>query len=420
MTTQKTVRTPTNRRRIAFGFVLIGGALTGLLVWLLAAEQPTPQLLFGRFRFREFALIILLALSLGGLACLSAGRQILVGYLACLIPLGLIIVFAESLSRIGLLDLETLLSPAAAAEEPGPGWTLQPNIVVTGETRQDIAVRYGLQNDPIPFEFKTDAYGFRNEPGSKGEIVILGDSIVVGAAVPAEATIAEVVEERVGRPVVQAALLGTSIQRQHEFLIGSGLPLEGRKVIQFLFEGNDLLDSRNHRIAPDDQAAGASPRDTSFLRFLWTRLVRLTNPEAPYHSCDIAGQVYAFLWTQQSFADLEGEVEPITQAISDFRSELETVGADYALVFVPTKYRVLHELCTFPPASKIAHPADNLSGTPTYLAAWASEAAISFLDLTPQLKAAARAGEIPWFWGDTHWNEVGHRVAGEAVARWLH
>jgi hypothetical protein len=41
---------------------------------------------------------------------------------------------------------------------------------------------------------------------------------------------------------------------------------------------------------------------------------------------------------------------------------------------------------------------------------------VPYIDLTEPLRASARAGAIPWFQADTHWNSIGHRVAAEALA----
>ena len=43
-------------------------------------------------------------------------------------------------------------------------------------------------------------------------------------------------------------------------------------------------------------------------------------------------------------------------------------------------------------------------------------ARISLVDLTAPLQRSAREGAIPWFWGDTHWNAIGHVVAAQAIA----
>ena len=186
-----------------------------------------------------------------------------------------------------------------------------------------------------------------------------------------------------------------------------------KEVGKYWFEGNDLLDSRTYGQGAGDVSEG---RGSSLIKPLWDRAVRLSNPLAPYMSCEIDGELYAFLWTRKSFAGVEDEVTAIREAIQTFRAALAKKGASYALVFAPTKYRVLHERCVFPEASEIAVPEANLSALPDQISAFAHDADIPFLDLTEALK---RADQIPWFWGDTHWNEAGHSVAAQAISNWI-
>ena len=50
----------------------------------------------------------------------------------------------------------------------------------------------------------------------------------------------------------------------------------------------------------------------------------------------------------------------------------------------------------------------------------AAELGVSFLDLTPPLEDAIRAGISPYFFADTHWNQQGHNIARNALLDLLH
>ncbi len=398
---------------VTLAILLAAGSVAALV--LSASEFVSEDKLFGVWRLRHVIVAAGLLMLAIALTCLVSGRGAWLGFWASVIPAGVLLVAMELAGRAGLVDWAALLSPRPA-QGKAVGWTLQPGISVRGQTGQDIAARLGLPHDPIPFDFHADSYGFRNGDEPVGDIVFLGDSIILGAAVPVDETIAEVVEDTLGKPVMQAALLGLSIQGQHDMLRSSGLPLKGKTVVQFLFEGNDLLDSRAYRSQSDTPAPAGG---ASLGRLVWERLVTLTNPAARYYSCTIGDQDVAFLWTRRSFDGVEDEVTEITDAIRAYRQELRREGADYALVLVPTKYRVLESQCTFPPGSPIANPAANLSALPAELSRFADAQAIRFIDLTPSLMAAAQQGTLPWFWGDTHWSSAGHAVAGKQVADWL-
>lgn len=392
--------------------LLAGLALLAAVAVLVAtASMPEPERLFGRWRLRHVALAAGLAVVAGGLLCRAFGRQILFGYVTVALT---VLAFLGGLELAAALGVLGRLLPAAGGDGAAIGWELQPGLDVSGETRQDIATRLGLDSDPIGFRFQTDGYGFRNGGDPEGRIVVLGDSIVLGAAVPREETVAERLEALTGVPAMQAALLGLSVQEEQRMLLASGLPLAGKTVVQVVFEGNDLLDSRRWREAAETPEP-APPR-RSPLRMLWAWLVRVSNPPAAYETCEIGDRTHAFLWTRRSFAGVEDEVDPIVSAIAGFERELAARDARLVLVLVPTKYRVLAGLCRFPPQSIIADPERNLSDLPDRLAAWAGETGIAYLDLTPALTEAAAGGAVPWFWGDTHWNATGHAVAAEAIA----
>ncbi len=405
-------RRPTTLLVIAIGFLAAG--IVSLV--LSAADPRGPDFLFGAWRFRDIAIAGGLFFAAAASVTAWISRVAAIAFWASVLPALVLLALLEGVGRIGLVDWSALLEPERAVSR-GPGWTLQPDASVEGETYQDAATRFGVDHAPILFEFKTDQFGFRNSDNAKADIIILGDSIVLGALVPKTLTVDSIVAEALKTPVAQAALLGISIQRQHEMLLESGIPLDGRRVVQFFFEGNDLLDSFGYRNAEVDRTAAANQR--SLLKLIWSPLVRLTSRPGDYSSCNIGDQTYYFIWARNSFEGRMDEFGPISASILTFKQRIEDVGGEYALVFVPTKYRVLHKQCEFPESSLISDPNEQLSDLPNTVRNWAEAAGIDFLDLTDALQSRAAAGMSPWFWGDTHWNVDGHMIAGEAIADWI-
>ncbi|UXX81711.1 alginate O-acetyltransferase AlgX-related protein [Roseovarius pelagicus] len=395
--------------------LLAVGSIAALV--LSVSDFASEDMLFGLWRMRHVAFATGLMILAIASACYARGAGAWLGFLASVIPVCLLLIVMELAGRMGLVNWAALLSPIPAQAET-VGWSLRPDISVQGQTGQDIAARLGLPHDPIPFDFRADEYGFRNGDELGGNFIFLGDSIILGAAVPVDETIAEVTEDILKEPVMQAALLGLSIQGQHDMLRASGLPLAGRTVVQFLFEGNDLLDSHAYR-HQEDRSAHEETGERSLGKLVWEKLVTLSNPAARYYTCMIDGQNVAFLWTRRSFDGVEGEVAHIATAIRDFRAELRRQDANYALVFVPTKYRVLEAQCSYPHSSPIANADANLSSLPGELKQFTDDENVRFIDLTPPLMSAAQKGVLPWFWGDTHWNSTGHATAGKTIAEWL-
>ncbi|MEM8650900.1 MAG: hypothetical protein AAGF54_10250 [Pseudomonadota bacterium] len=388
------------------------------VLWFRSVGVPSEDMLFEKWRFRDVALALLLFFLAMAFFFASHGRQASLAFWATVVPVFLFLVLLEGVGRVGIVDWDSLLERKLAFAN-SPGWSLVPNADVAGQTYQDIASLMQIPNNPIDFEFKTDEYGFRNSQNSSAGIIILGDSVVLGALVPKTHTVDSIASLELKQPVMQAALLGLSIQEEQKMLLDSNLPLKDKLVIQFLFEGNDLSDSAEfRRSAHQQQDQTQVSKQSSFGRNLWSRLVRLSVPKDDL-SCKIDDTDYLFLWTRKSFAGLENEFLAIAAEIEIFREHLTRAGAEYALVFVPTKYRVLHELCVFPEGSTISSPEENLSDLPDTVTSWANDAGIAFLDLTKPLQDAALSGNLPWFWGDTHWNVEGHRVAGTSLAEWL-
>jgi hypothetical protein len=68
---------------------------------------------------------------------------------------------------------------------------------------------------------------------------------------------------------------------------------------------------------------------------------------------------------------------------------------------------------TIPPFDEFAAHVQDQRDT---WAAWANEAGIQFVDLTPVLQRVLEAGELPYNVVDAHWNEAGHTAVGLALA----
>lgn len=131
--------------------------------------------------------------------------------------------------------------------------------------------------------------------------------------------------------------------------------------------------------------------------------------------CNIDGSTYTFLWGRRSFEGLEAEQQVIADALEGFASRIRSAGGSYLVVFVPDKLRVLAPFCNFPPDGGIKDAAGELGPFRDFVSQWAERTRIPLLDLTEPLIDSAGQGEIPWFWGDTHMNEIGQSVAAQAL-----
>jgi hypothetical protein len=296
---------------------------------------------------------------------------------------------------------------------------------VSGAAREDLADAWDLPRPRIAYRFRTDADGFRNEPDrASTDVVCLGDSFLVDGLVPHDALVTAQLESRLGRSVRAIALVGIGPQEEAELLAEVHPPLDGRLLIHFVFEGNDLLDSAGYHAlragtAPPAGEEGPGWKDRTLANQLVLHLQVLTDPDPGFlrHRRGWIGRdPYYFQWLRPSFEGLEGEIPRIMKTLGEIRRTVESAGGRYAVVLVPEKIRVLGGFCRFDEGSEIADWRSQCGPLPEALRDWCAETEVPFVDLTEPLRASVREGAIPWFQADTHWNEVGHHVAAEAIA----
>jgi SGNH hydrolase-like domain, acetyltransferase AlgX len=293
---------------------------------------------------------------------------------------------------------------------------------VAGKTAHDLTSSWGMPTQVVDFRYQTDRHGFRNVADrAEADIYLLGDSMIVGALVPAKHTVSSELEKRSGKSVMQVALIGKGPQEVQQIFRDARLPVSGRTVIQAIFEGNDLLDSRRFRQLAASPGVAQTTRH-SFVDMLTVSLQRWTQPvhgAAYLRTCQLADQTIAFGWVGNSFRGLEGEMKVVEESLKRFSAEVKAAGGRFAVVYIPTKLRVLGPMCRFPLGSEISDYASHLSPLREHMARWTRAEGIDFLDLTPALSTAARSASNPWMTGDTHWNEAGHQIAAEQIASWI-
>jgi hypothetical protein len=411
-------------KRAAIGAAFAAFALAAVVLAIGADTTPTnldSRRLFGLWRARH--VVAAIALIVVGIACLlrARSRDALRTVLTAAATTCVALAVLEGLGRAGLIPWQRIFAPGFG-DLGALGTAPVPNQDVKGVSRKDTASVWGIPSEPIAFHYRTDHRGFRNRPDREtADVYLIGDSVLVGALVPFEQTLVARLESMLQRPVLQAALINTAPQTMIEHFRKAGFDVRDRLVLQFVFEGNDLVDSA--ALEPE-RAAGiaAIVESKSLFDHAWRVLSTPSEPTlgvARTRSCTIAGRTYTFFWTAEHFAGQEAQGGVIMRALEAFGAELQAQGARYAVVIVPTKLRVLAPSCPqWPAGSELADWRRHLSPLRDHVLAWGRDRGVPVLDLTPSLEAAARAGAIPWFDTDTHWNPHGHEVAARAIADW--
>lgn len=374
--------------------------------------------LFGIWQSRYFILAVFLFLLSLGVACRIHSKETMVNFVLICSSFLFAVTVLEVAGHTSLITWSDIFAPKTKdiGQHPVPG------IEVKGETYQDTATAWGLSSEPIAFEYRTDRYGYRNRiDRAEAEIYLVGDSILVGALVDAEEMLASRLEDITGKPVIQVALIGKSPQEMQARFFSLPLDLKNKLVLQFIFEGNDLGDSINYRAVSKNEDR-KDFRERSFLNNILVFLQRLTQPiagQAQLQSCKIDARTYSFHWLRKSFEGRMDEASVISASIEEFAGRVEDQGGRFAVVYVPSKFRVLSALCEFPTKSDISVPGKHMNPLHGYMSDWSQQAGIPLIDLTPALTAEAMKGNITWFWGDTHWNPEGHSVGAQTIADWV-
>lgn len=400
--------------------VLAPVTLAGAWLLLTADRDGSDwRLFFGLWRTRDALVAAGLVVLAGGAACALVSRRAARGYAYILFLAGASLVLLEVVGFLGLVSYAPRFGNLRDLPTNDLGARRAPHLDVRGETFQDTATAWGLAHEPIPFHYRTDRYGFRNpsDPG-RADVYLLGDSIVVAGLVPFEQTLTARLERETGLSLMNVALVGIGPQEEHALFRDADLPVRGGVVLQLLFEGNDLRDSARLRQA-EERTVLLATRARSFSQNVVLAVQRRTQPVvglARRRTCEIDGQVYTFRWTDGAFRGLEGEQAIVLRAVEEFRDEIEAAGGRFGVVFVPAKLRVLGPVCARWPAESDLRDVIDANPLRQTVQTWSREHGVPLVDLTDPLRASARDGGIPWFWGDTHWNEIGHAVAARALA----
>ena len=411
-------RRVTARRRgklFLAGIITLAATATGL--YWVAAPDPERALFFDLWRTRHL-LVAGASIWVAGLLTVAAvGRKAAFIWMTVSIMAICTLALLEVPGLLGVVDYPKIFGRSHDAL----GGRAIPHLDIKGHTSQDLASLLPTPPPPIPFHYRADQRGFRNPMDrDAADIYLLGDSVVVAGLVPIGETVSQRIEASLSRSTMTIALIAIGVQKERDLFVAADLPLKGRLVLHFVFEGNDLLDSNFYRTSRPKAEHDPGLLDGSLTNQLLLSLQASTSRKRT--SRGAIGMIddvpHAFAWLANSWRNLEDELAYIEQVILELRTRVERRGGHYALVFVPAKIRVLGDLCHWPENSPVVDYRTELNPMRASLSLWAKEMEIPLLDLTDSLRRSQAAGEHPWFTADTHPNGEGHRVMAEQILDW--
>jgi hypothetical protein len=289
-------------------------------------------------------------------------------------------------------------------------------------------------------EYRYDQHGLRNESDLEtADVVVIGDSFIEGWGVSATDLVTSHLAKQLGVTVANLGQSWYGPQQELELLRRYGMPLRPKDCVWTFFEGNDLYDVHRYKEATQDWENFSkklhSFRQRSLTKNLLLAVRRLLD-SAHHHRSDSAagpkdisgifeassgGKTRLYFWYKGL------HLSPFdNEALQELRSSLRQAhelcrnqGANFLVVFIPTKYRVYNSFTEFDAYSKPRYWVIN--SLPERVEAIVREDLSDgqFLDLTPALREQARNGSLVYFPDDTHWSPDGHRVAAIAIGDFL-
>ncbi len=364
---------------------------------------------------------------------------------ACCLSILLLITFLEALALANLVDYRLVLSTPSGRAWGNPRNRLDTELIhlhqpygsFEGEVRGDLATWYGLDTGRrYPVSIKFDWNGFRNENDlTSADMVVVGDSFVEAPILLKENIASELLASAFNWQVLNLGQSGYGPQQELVALQRYGFAVNPKVVVWMIFEGNDLTTDflRYERSTQDwDQfiAKMHGFRKRSLLSNVYIRLSTIVNPTrrdqkyglersgvlASANPSDRDRIYFGYNANKLSHKDLTS-IDRGLDVVAKASQECRKRGIKFLVAFVPIKYRVYHDLCTFEPNSKAS--TWRISSMNDRVAAWARNNQIAFLDLTDALRARAKTGQLVYFIDDGHWNAEGHAVAAKEIEQFL-
>ena len=297
--------------------------------------------------------------------------------------------------------------------------------------------------EPYRVAYTRDQQGFRNnEPWPDDvELVIVGDSFTAAESVrrPYWDGIAE--------SMLVFGLPGSGALEQKLLLEAFGLPRHPEIAVLAYFGGNDLIDNENFA---ELQQAGLTFADkthqnrnpleylVSFHLALFLRdsisaardktchypQTALTDPPASVAFFD---KLIPALAIEESALRASDMYQLTEAAIIEMAAMVQSSDAAFVLMYIPQKAELYWEylnqktkqsiLDALPMPISADQVDANLTVQRETVASLAAEHGFIFLDLKPALAEAIAQGKSPYFFADTHWNQVGHDIARRVLLK---
>jgi hypothetical protein len=364
-----------------------------------------------------------------------------------LIPLSLLLALSliEVPAALDLVNYSQLVGPGVMdvflATNRGDPELLHihpPHSHFSGEARGgNIAANFKLPPGATTlyrWDVNYDQNGFRNDLDLKSaDLAVIGDSFVEETTVSTAQLMTTRLAHFDNRVVANLGQYGYGPLEELAVLKRYALPLHPRTVLWMFYEGNDLKDVIHYRNVTARTHKPPSYwtrfRERSFtsnaLAQVYFRMRPVFRPSGIKHSgvmqtSDGNKFTVYFLYSSPPFSDEQlGALDETTRTIAMASKLCEAQGVRLIFVFIPTKFRVYHTFCQFPPVSDCSKWVLNDLPDRLMKAVETISRGVGYLDLTPNLVNAIGTGTSPYYSDDDHWTPEGQEIAAEAINNYL-
>ncbi len=408
-----------NRKFLLFSLVSL--LLSIACLFIFAEDSLKTRKFWGLWRVRDLVISSFFVWLSVAFLLLSISRKSLFKFIFLNVSLGFVLILFEVIGLVGIVSYPAILRGKGALPL---GTTPMPNVSIEGITYPDLAGAWGIPGEPVKFTYKTNDWGFRNKPNqNQGDIILIGDSILVAGLIAYDQTLTSLVESGLNKSVVNVALISKSIQEQLDYFKETQLDLKGRKVVQFVFEGNDLVDSRRLRTVGKITKFTFSTKEKTLTNNLLLMLQRKTSmdPLARKRVGSLNGENYYFRHIPSFYITKEQQKEElphIQASLEELKKMVEEKGGEFGVVFVPCKYTVFGPLVEWPEECAITDREKYKNMLREFTHNWAKESQTPLLDFTDLLIQSVKDGKPSFYKTDTHPNETGHEVMAKAMIEW--
>ncbi len=430
---------PASRGRSIACAVLVAAAV---LAWWLPVDPDVEERLWRTYRVTDaIRAIAVTAIAAAGLYVVLGGgetrrrvfRVILatlsIGFCLLLVEIPAVVLRHDYAKTFGTNPADTWLQIASGINRADPELihVHNPNDTFEGDVAGNLTYLGIPGGKRYRVSLRYDRNGFRNDRDlDRADVVVIGDSFVEAAIVPAAETASRRLEEKLGTTVANLGQEAYGLRQELAVLRRFGLPLRPRAVVWFLFGGNDLRDVPDYEEALRSAQKGRPARPLRDRAFIGNALLALSSFTTPARS-EPSREALA---NSGTFTREDGTRERVyfdggdeydahswqvaTETLAEAARLCREADAKFVVVYVTRKLRVYRGHVEFEPGSEL--PALDPGDLPSRMAQWTARQGIAFVDLSPALEREVAAGRHPFLVDDVHWNGRGHEIAAEEVA----